>query len=164
MERVASAAVFLDEEGAVMGANDAALELLRVPIGTLVEAPPGAFAVQRRPDDERAALRAQWESAGRPDVGGETTIRRGDGSELRARYLVIPQVPQGFTVLLEPLPSGWDDRDRLVTLGDVLREWRAAERRLQELDENAADADTLRAEVERLRTRYQLEFSQRQRR
>lgn len=51
------------------------------------------------------------------------------------------------------------DQPHPLGVGDLLREWRAAERRLAEVDPGSDAWARLRAEVDHLRARYQEAFS-----
>lgn len=157
----ATAEVTLDEAGQVTGANEAALALLGVSLDDLLSAPRGAFAAHPMPPDEDAAFRAQWEAAGRPGLGGESTVRRRDGSEVRIRFVLGQRPDGGYTVNFEPTGTPPDEPDSRLTLGEVLTAWRHAERRLEAVDADDSEAAALRAEAQRLREMYQHGFAAR---
>ena len=156
-----TAEVTLDDAGQVTGANEAALALLGVSLDDLLSAPRGAFAAHPMPPDEDAAFRAQWEAAGRPGLGGESTIRRRDGTEVRIRFVLGTRPDGGYTVDFEPTGTKPDEPETRLTLGDVLTAWRHAERRLEAIDASDAEAVALRAEAKRLKEMYQQGFTAR---
>ena len=148
------ATIVLDETGMVEAASDTALDLLGTTLADLRAAPRGAFAAQPNTDGEAAELRTQWEAAGRPELAGETTIRRGDGGELRVRYLIAPQDDGRFVAILEPTNGSKNDLGTVFALGDVLAQWRAAERRLAEISSDSPEWRAVRAEIATLRETY----------
>ena len=152
---VTSATIVLGETGLVEDASEAALELLGTTLAGLKSAPRGAFAAQPTSDGEEADLRAQWEAAGRPDLAGETTIRRGDGREIRVRYLIAPRDDGRFVAILEPSEGRSGAPGTIFALGDVLAQWRAAERHLAEISPDSPEWAAVSAEIATLRATYQ---------
>ncbi len=152
---VASATIVLDATGLVEEANEAALELLGTTLGELKAAPRGAFAAQPAPPGEEADLRKQWEAAGRPELAGETTIRRVDGREVRVRYLIVLREDGRFEAILEPTGGPSETPNTVFALGTVLSQWRAAERRLAAIAPDSPEWAAVSAEISTLRTIYQ---------
>lgn len=145
--------MILNPDGTTADANQAALELLGVSLEQLRDLPPGAFSARRDPD-ERAAFRREWEREGEPDLSGEATLRRLDGSELRVRFGVTPLEEGRYLAILEPITGNTDDPPAIYTAGQVLAHWRAAERRLAEVPEGSAEWRSVNHEIERFRKRY----------
>lgn len=152
---VASATIVLDETGLIEEASEAALGLLGTTLDDLKAAPRGAFAAQPAPPGEEADLRKQWEAAGRPELAGETTIRRVDGREIRVRYLIVRRDDGRFEAILEPTGGPSETPGTVFALGTVLSQWRAAERRLAAIAPDSPDWAAVSAEINTLRTTYQ---------
>jgi PAS domain-containing protein len=138
----------------VVEANDAALELLGVSLAELRAAPRGAFSAQPQSEGEQAALRREWEHAGAPDLGGESTILRADGSEQRVRYLVSREADGHLIIVLVPIDGATDQRPTVYALGDVITSWRAAERQLETVAPNSSEWRAVKAEIMSLRDAY----------
>lgn len=155
---VASATILLDETGLVEEASEAALELLGTTLDELKVAPRGAFSAQPAPPGEQADLRKQWEAAGRPELAGETTIRRVDGREVRVRYLIVRRDDGRFEAILEPSGGLSGAPGTVFALGTVLAQWRAAERRLAAIAPDSPEWAAVSAEITTLRTTYQDEY------
>lgn len=77
-EGAMSATLVLRPDGAIEDATPGALALLNVSLVELRSPPSGAFSPEPPGEEASAAFRAQWEYAGRPDVGG-ATLQRLDG-------------------------------------------------------------------------------------
>ena len=152
---VEPASLVLDEDGSVQAASAAALELLGTTLGELKAAPPGAFAARPTPQAEQAALRTEWEALGRPELAGEATIRRADGRQVRVRYLIAQRPGGGFTVVLERGEGAEEAPGTVFALGDVLSQWRAAERRLATISPDSPEWAEVSGEIARLRATYQ---------
>ena len=60
-----------------------------------------------------------------------------------------------YRAVLERVGGSTDSAPRLYTAGQVLAEWRAAERRLSVLQPGHPDYDRVQADIESFRTRYQ---------
>jgi PAS domain S-box-containing protein len=144
----------LDAAGNFLDADDAALEILGRARADVVGHNATEFMVQPPSAPERAALEAEWERAGSPDVEGATSIRRPDGSIVRVRFLITPRQGGGSIALMEPLHQNSSTGTTIRTVGYVLAQWRAAERRLDVLDPSSEEAHVILAEVAVLRTRY----------
>ena len=160
---VDSATIVLDETGLVEAASDAALELLGTTIDDLKAAPRGAFAARPTSADEDADLRTQWEAANRPDIAGETTIKRGDGREVRVHYLIAPRDEGGFVAILQPSGGPNGAPGTIFALGSVLAQWRAAERRLATISPDSPEWMAVSAEIASLRATYQSGYRARRR-
>ena len=95
-----AATLMIRADGTVEDASPDALHLLGVSLAQLRALPAGAF--QPEPPDTEAdeAFREQWEAGGRPDIGGDATLKRLDGSKVRVRF-AIQTLPDGryFAVL-----------------------------------------------------------------
>jgi PAS domain-containing protein len=157
---VDGAQVIVDAEGRCLEANAPALEMLGVTLDELRAAPPGMFSSEP-PDPEAAvAFRAAWEAAGRPDVTGETTLVRPDGTATRVRFAIRPQADGRYVAVFEPIARPLDDESQLRTVGAVLAAWRAAERRLESLERGSPEWLAVQEEVEWLQRRHATAFEE----
>ncbi len=152
------ATITLTAEGRVEAANPDALSLLGVTLDELLALPQGAFSPDPPDPDADAAFREQWEAEGRPDIGGQATLRRLDGSMVRVRFAISPTADRRFVAVLEPIDAPIETATRVYTAGDVLNEWRAAERRLSSLDEGSHEWAAVVSEIEDFRATYQQIF------
>jgi PAS domain S-box-containing protein len=157
----ATATLVASAQGTIVDASPAALDLLGATLEELRAAPPGAFDARSQDPAEQTALRSSWEEAGTPDLAGESTIRRRDGTERRVRYLVTRQPAGDYLIVLVPVRGGADTAPTVYGLGDVLTAWRAAERRLVAIQEGTAEWRTVSAEISTLRAMYQAVFRSR---
>jgi PAS domain S-box-containing protein len=160
----AAAIIVAREDGTITEASPAALELIGVTFDELRNAPRGAFSAQQTSPDEDAAIREQWSASGKPDIGGETTIRRADGGEVRIRYLVAREPSGDYLTVLVPVDGREDRPSTIYGLGDVLTAWRSAERRLEALVPGSVEWRAVTAEIMTLRATYQAEYEQKRRR
>lgn len=150
----AEAVISLDATGRYIGANEPALQLLGVTLAELRASSPDRFAIRPAVDSERAALRAEWESAGSRPLVGTAGLRRADGTMIRISY-AIETASSGFRARLWQVEGSPEAPPSVYTVGTVLREWRAAERRLAELVEGTPEWKRTLGEIELLRGRYQ---------
>ena len=150
----AEGVIELDAAGRYVGANDVALEILGVTLDELLASTPDRFAVEPADPEAQAALESQWERDGRAPVVGTTPLRRADGRVIRVTYGIAP-TEDGFEARIRPADAAPSDAPTLYTVGDVLRQWRAAERRLAELTPASTDWSDAQAEIEMLRRLYQ---------
>jgi PAS domain-containing protein len=155
------AALVVDADGQVAEADDRALEILGVTFEQLRSLPPGSFNAEPADVDAERAFRASWEAQRSPDVVGESTIKLLDGTLKRVKFAIVPLDGGQFRIILEPTEGAVGEQPRLYTAGQVLSEWRAAERRLADLPPDSADAEAVRAEIERFRATYQEIFARR---
>jgi PAS domain-containing protein len=144
----------LNADGTYADASPAALELLGVSLAELLSSTPGRFAAEPANSAEQSAFRSQWERAGWSDIAGTGTIRRGDGQLVRITFL-IRRLPDGrFRSLIRPAAGPVTAATRIFTLGEVLEQWRSAERRLAEIPHDAPDWTMVAEEVAELRDQY----------
>jgi PAS domain S-box-containing protein len=148
------AVIMLDAAGRYVDANDAALRLLGVSLDDLRTSQPDRFAVRPMGDAEQAALRARWESGGTQPVVGTTGLRRPDGTVIRVAY-AIQAVVDGARARIWQVEGSPNAPTTLFTVGDVLREWRAAERELAELAPGTPEWARTLDEITMLRGQYQ---------
>ena len=87
-ERTMAATLMIRADGTIEDANPDALHLLGVSLAQLRALPAGAFQPEPPDTEADAAFRAQWEAGGRPDIGGDATLRRLDGSKVRVRFAI----------------------------------------------------------------------------
>jgi hypothetical protein len=148
----------ISPDGEVLDATPEALTLLGVSLDELLALPRGALAAEPADPDQDAAFREQWEASGRPDIGGQATLQRLDGSKVRVRFAISQNSQGTFTAILDPTTAPVEAPPILFTAGDVLQAWRAAERRLATLQEGTAEWSTVADEIEGFRARYQEAF------
>jgi len=65
--------------------------------------------------------------------------------------------------MIEPTAGQVERRATVYTVGEVLAQWRAAERKLEELDAGGIEWRTVQADIASLRERYQRLFAAKQR-
>lgn len=147
-------AILTDAEGRVRTANRVALETLGLGLSELRALPRGALSAD--PDESRA-LSAEWERAGSDRGMGEATVVRLDGRRLRIAFVVQPR-DDGYLINFEPVAHEVNQPVRMYTLGSVLSAWRAAERRLEEIDPDSPDWHTVQEEIETLRAEHRVLF------
>jgi PAS domain S-box-containing protein len=150
--------MILNADGTTADANREALEMLGVTREQLTSLPAGAFSPEPPDPEADAAFREQWKRQGTPDIGGEATIRRLDGSSVRVKFGVTAIEDGRFVAVLEPVAAPTDAPPVVYTAGQVLTEWRAAERRLQEIPEGTAEWRAVQHDIDVFRGRYQAMF------
>lgn len=151
----------INADGTMADADQAALDLLRVTLQQLRELPPGAFSAEPPDPAASEAFRAQWEREGTPDIGGEGTLRRPDGTTVRVKFGITPLDDGRFLAILEEIEAEHDAPPLLYTAGQVLAEWRAAERRLAAIAEGSPEWTAITDEIEVFRRRYHALFDRR---
>lgn len=152
---MSDATMILEADGTAVDASPAVLDLLGVSLEQLRTLPPGAFAPEPPDPAADAAFREAWESQGSPDIGGQGTVKRLDGTKVRVRFAISPIDDGRFRVVLEPIEGSVDKAPTVFTAGQVLAEWRAAERQLTALEPDTAEFARVQAEIERFRASYQ---------
>ena len=145
----------LNADGTTAEASPGALELLGLTLEQLRALPPGALSPEPRDPAASEAFREQWERQGSPDIGGEATMRRLDGTSIRVRFGLKPIEDGRFLALIEPVSGPTEQPPVVFTAGQVLAEWRAAERRMVEVPPDSQDWHDAQAEIETFRKRYQ---------
>jgi PAS domain-containing protein len=146
--------IALDAAGRYVDANAVALDLLGVTLAELRASGPDRFAIRPAIEGDAAALRAGWEAGGAQPLVGTTGLRRPDGTAIRVAYAIEAAEP-GFRVRLWQVDGSPEAPASMFTVGDVLREWRAAERELTELRPGSSEWARTLSEIELLRGRYQ---------
>ncbi len=155
------ALVIIDAVGRYLEGNVRALEILGVSLDQLQESTGATFATAP-PDPEQAeAFRVAWEHAGRPDITGETSVRRPDGRLVRVRFAITPRADGTYAAPFEPIAGSHADPVALHTVGDVLTAWRSAERRLESLEPGSPEWEAAQEEVAWLRDRHATAFRER---
>jgi PAS domain-containing protein len=160
---VASAAILLSSDGRYLDASPAALDLLGVGLDELRSMRGADFGVEPRDPAAAEAFRVAWETGGRASLYGVATIRRRDGAQARVRFVIEPRPDEQFVAKLQRVDEPVAAPSRVFTLGDVLAEWRSAERRLASVPADSDEARAIAAHVEELRRRYQETFESRRR-
>ncbi len=153
------ATMIVEPDGMVADANQRALDMLGVTLDQLRSLPPGSFNPEPPDPAADAQFRESWEAQRSPDLVGESTIKLLDGTRKRVKFAIAPTDDGRFRVILEPTSGSVEQDAKVYTAGQVLGEWRAAERRLSDLAEGSPEAAAVRAEIERFRSRYQAFFS-----
>jgi PAS domain-containing protein len=150
-----SGVIRLAADGRPLDIDANALAILGVAREQFMTAPRGAFSARPLPDAESEALRAEWERAGRPELVGASTIRRGDGTEARVSFLIEEQPDGTLIAIITPLDEPTSAATKVYTAADVLREWRSAERDMAEVPAGTREHGELSGRVAELRTTYQ---------
>jgi PAS domain-containing protein len=149
------ATLVLNADGTTADASPAALELLGATLEQLQALPPGALSPEPSDASTQAAFRDQWERQGSPDIGGEATMRRLDGTSVRVKFGITPTGDGRFLALIEPIAAPTAQPPTVYTAGQVLAEWRAVERRMVEIPPDSAEWQDAQAQIETFRRRYQ---------
>jgi len=159
--RPSDATVVLDPTGKIVEANREALGLFGVTLAELREAPPGSFAAEPQSPEDAERFRETWEAQGSPDIVGTSTLRRRDGTEVRVGFGITPRDDGTFLAVMRPIPGDRAAPARVFTAGDVLAQWRAAERRLDAIDPASPEWADVHAEIEWFRREYQAMYEAR---
>ena len=155
-----AATVVLDVDGRYVDADEAALDLLGVEtVEELRATHPDRFAaIPPDPAEQEAWRRAYFASAAE-GVLAEGTFRRIDGELVRVRTAIMAEADGRFRALFYPVERPTTNLGtRVYRIADVLQEWRAAERRLVEVESGTPEADRLLADIEALRDQYHTMF------
>ncbi len=153
--------VIVTPDGRYEDANPAALEILGVTLEELRASDPSRFATEPADPEGGAEFERQWRDAGQPDIGGETTIVRPDGRRRRIRFVITRQPDGRLVAVLEPLDTATPEPTVVYTAGDILAQWRAAERRLEALRRDSPDYAATQAQIDKLRRAYHTAFDAR---
>jgi len=154
-QQTTEAVIAIDATGRYVDANAAALDLLGVSLAELRTSAPDRFALRPTVDVEQAALRSRWESGGTQPLVGTTGLRRADGTTVRVAY-AIEAADAGYRAArLWQVEGSPHAPPGVFTVGDVLREWRAAERVLAALVPGTPEWARTVSEIELLRGKYQ---------
>lgn len=157
------ALVIIDAEGRYLEGNRRALEILGVSLDQLRASTGRTFASAPADPEQTDAFRVAWEQAGRPDITGETSVRRPDGGLVRVRFAITPRPDGTYAAAFEPVAGSPAEPAALRTVGDVLAAWRAAERRLETLQPGSPEWSAAQDEVAWLRDRHATIFRERAR-
>ena len=149
-----------DAAGRWLDATDEALEMLGVPsLDALKELPGDAFAATPTDPAERDALAEAYGEAFAQGVLIEAPYKRLDGEVGRARTAVFPDPDGAYSLVIYPIERPTTDLStRVVTIAEVLAEWRSAERRLVALDPDSPEARQVIEEIEGLREAHRRLF------
>jgi PAS domain-containing protein len=148
----------INADGTTAEASPEALELLGFTLEQLRALPPGALSAERRDPEGQAAFREEWERQGSPDIGGETTVRRADGNSIRVRFGITPTGDGRYLAVIDPVAGPTSEPPTVYTAGQVLAQWRAAERRMVEIPPDTSEWHEAQAEIESFRRQYQEVF------
>ena len=149
-----------DAAGRWLDATDEALEMFGVPSRDVLRSLPNdAFSPTPPDPEERDALMEAYGAAFAQGVLIEGPYRRLDGEVGRARTAVFPDPDGAFILVIYPLERPTTNLStRVVTIAEVLAEWRSAERRLVALDPDSHEARRVAEEIEGLREAHQRLF------
>ncbi len=152
-----AATVILDREGRYLDADDAALELLGVAsVEEFRTMSPAVFAAVPPDPEEQDAWRKAYFASRAEGVIAEGAVRRTDGELVRIRTAILEEPDGRFRALFYTIERPTTNvAARVFRIGDVLSEWRAAERQLREVDPNSREGRDLQREVDLLREQYQ---------
>jgi PAS domain-containing protein len=155
-----AATVILDREGRYLDADESALDLLGVAsVDELRMTPPDAFAAVPPDPAEQEAWRKAYFASRAEGVLAEGAFRRRDGELVRVRTAIMEEPDGRLRALFYPIERPTTNLSaRTYRIGDVLAEWRAAERRLAEVDVDTDEGRALQRDVEVLRAQYQQLF------
>lgn len=152
-----AATVILDREGRYLDADEAALELLGVAsVEQFRSMSPADFAAVPAGPEEQEAWRQAYRASRAQGVLAEGAVRRADGELVRVRTAILEEPDGRFRALFYPVERPTADLTaRVYRVVDVLSEWRAAERRLAEVDPASEEGVALAAELALVRSQYQ---------
>ena len=156
------ATILINADGTYADASPSALSLLGVELPEFLGMAPGSFSPEPPDPEADRAFREAWQQSGSPDLGGEATTLRGDGTKARVRFMIMPQDDGRYLVMIEPTAGQVERPATVYTVGDVPAQWRAAERKLEELDAGGIEWRTVQANIASLRERYQRLFAAKQ--
>ena len=151
-----AATVMLDGEGRYLDADEAALELLGVAsVEEFCAMSPAVFAAVPPDPEEQEAWRKAYFASRADGVLAEGALRRTDGELVRIRTAIIEEPDGRFRALFYSIERPTTNLSaKLYRIGDVLAEWRAAERQLSEVDPTSDEGVALAADVDLLRSQY----------
>ena len=151
-----AATVMLDRQGRYLDADEAALELLGVASVEAFRAmSPADFAVVPPDPEEQEAWRTAYFATSAQGVLAESAFRRTDGEMIRIRSAILEEPDGRFRALFYPVERPTTNLTaKVYRIGDVLAEWRAAERELAEVDPTSDEGMVLSEEVDLLRSQY----------
>ena len=152
--------VMLDARGRYLDADEGALELLGLTsVEELRATPPGAFAAVPPDPEEVEAWRRAYFAIRAEGVLAELTFRRADAELVRVRTAVLDEGDGRFRALFYPIERPTTNLSaRIYRIADVLAEWRAAERRLVDLDPDSPEAQEVEADIALLRRQHHALF------
>lgn len=151
-----AATVLLDREGRYLDADDLALDLLGVAsVEELRRTLPETFAVVPGDPEEQEAWRRAYFATRAEGVLAEVAFRRLDGELVRVRTAILEEPNGHFRAMLYPIERPTTNLStKTYRIGDVLAEWRAAERRLSAVDLDTDEGRDVQRDVELLRDQY----------
>lgn len=153
------ARLILNADGTIADANEAAVALYGSSLSELRAAPPGAFSAKPQPPEAQTAFRDAWEAEGHPDLVGEATLHRLDGSPVRVTFGITRLDDGRFAAILRGIDEPTMDDPKIFTAGQVLARWRAAERELEAIHPESPEASLVEREIDRFRRAYQQLFA-----
>jgi PAS domain-containing protein len=157
---VDDAVIFVTADGRYEDASPSALKLLGISLEELRASAPDRFQPKPPDPEESAAFRSEWERQGSPGLGGVATIKRGDGTLARVRFTITQTDDGRYRALMREVDEPVSRRPRVYTLGEVLAEWRAAERRLTSIPAGSSEYAAIQDDIKALRADYQRLFDE----
>lgn len=157
MPWTSAATVMLDRDGRYLDADERALELLGVSsVDALRDTPPETFAAVPPDPVEQEAWRKAYFASRAEGVLAEVAFRRLDGELVRVRTAILEESDGRFRALFYPIERPTTNLSaKVYRIADVLDEWRAAERRLADIDPDSPAGRELQRDVDVLRAQYQ---------
>lgn len=151
-----AASVILDRDGRYIDADERALDLLGVgTVDELRSTPPDIFAAVPPDPEEQEAWRKAYFASRAEGVLAEGAFRRLDGELVRVRSAIMEEPDGRFRALFYVIERPTTNlAARTYRIGDVLAEWRAAERRLSAVDPDTEEGRRLQSDVDVLRAQY----------
>ena len=123
------------------------------------------FAVEPPDLEEQEAVRRAYFASRADGLLAEIPFRRLDGENVRVRVAIVEEDDGRFRALFYPIERPATDlRARVYRIADVLSEWRAAERRLVELDPEDDEARRLSDQIALLRDQHSYLFDRKRKR
>lgn len=152
-----AATVMLDRDGRYLDADETALELLGVSsVDELRNTPPETFAAVPPDPIEQEAWRKAYFASRAEGVIAEGAFRRLDGELVRVRTAILEEPDGRFRALFYAIERPTTNLTaKTYRIADVLGEWRAAERRLADVDAESDEGRAIQHDVDVLRAQYQ---------
>ncbi|HSH21176.1 MAG TPA: PAS domain-containing protein [Candidatus Caenarcaniphilales bacterium] len=151
---MSDATILLEPDGRYLDASPAALALIGVTIDELRSMPPGTLSPRYADEAEREALRGAFLKSGATRAVGSATISRPDGGKVRVKFLLERRPDGRYLAWLKPADESVDRPTVFITIGEALAAWRAAERRLETLEPNSLEWESVQADIQLFRSEY----------
>jgi hypothetical protein len=144
----------IDSEGVAHRASDTAFALLGVGLDEVRAIPRGTLAAEPTDPVQPAARPTWWEPRRRPGAVSVTAIRRPTNERVRVALATRPADVGGLGAALTLVSGAPAASSKVLTIPDVLRAWRAAERLLETVDPGSPEIESALADVAELRAQH----------